>query len=325
MTAGVAVLQVDDVVKVYRRGIRANDGISLRVDEGEVFGMLGHNGAGKTTLLNQVVGIAKPTSGRIHLDGHDAVADPPMARRFCSMQPQAQAPLSGVTPEESIELMARIRGATRQHARRRAAELIDALDIGAWARVKGERLSGGVQRLTAFAMAVAEPGRLIMLDEPTNDVDPVRRRLLWEQVRGLAGAGCAVVLVTHNVLEAERAVDRLVILDEGRVVAHGTPAQLRGQHAGQLRMEASAVRPDDARALAEGFEGEQPAVAVGRRIMVPIAVEDSADALQWAQRQQRHGMIDEFSFNPVSLEDIYVRLVERATEAEEVGGGALGA
>jgi ABC-2 type transport system ATP-binding protein len=320
------VLQVDDVVKDYRSGVRANDGISLEVAAGEVFGLLGHNGAGKTTLLNQVVGIAKPTSGGIRIQGRDAVADPPMARRICSMQPQAQAPLAGVTPEESIELMARIRGASRYRARKRTSELIEALDIGGWARTKGERLSGGVQRLTAFAMAVAQPGKLVMLDEPTNDVDPVRRRLLWEEVRQLAGAGCAVVLVTHNVLEAERAVDRLVILDEGRVVAHGTPTQLRGDHGGQLRMEVVAVRAEDAHAIAERavtgqVPGTQAPLLAGRRVMVPIDVDAAAEALAWAQEEQRAGTIDEFAFNPVSLEDIYIRLVgtenDRSEEADD--------
>ena len=310
------VLDVDAVVKDYPRGVRANDGISLQVSEGEVFGMLGHNGAGKTTLLNQVVGIAKPTRGRIHVDGFDAVADPARARHACSMQPQAQAPLSGVTPRESIELMARIRGADRRRARARTDQLIEALDIGPWASTKGERLSGGVQRLTAFAMAVAEPGRLVMLDEPTNDVDPVRRRLLWAQIRDLAATGCAVVLVTHNVLEAERAVDRLVILDEGRVVAHGTPAQLRDDQGGRLRLELIAVRSDDARSLASRFDGADPPVVDGRRVMVPIAIEDMTDVLRWAEGARRDGTIDEFSLNPVSLEDIYVRLVGRVSEGE---------
>lgn len=323
MSDAPAVLEVDHVVKDYRRGVRANDDVSVRVTAGEVLGMLGHNGAGKTTLLNQVVGIAKPTSGRILVEGDDAVADPAMARRVCSMQPQAQAPLEGVTPAEAIELMARIRGATRRRARRRAEELIEALDIGAWAATKGERLSGGVQRLTAFAMAVAEPGRLVMLDEPTNDVDPVRRRLLWDEVRALAGSGCAVVLVTHNVMEAERAVDRLVILDRGRVLVEGTPAQLRGDDAGRLRLEVVAASAGAARSAAERLATAGETVVLGRRVMAPVEVADSASALQWAQEEQARGRIDEFSLNPVSLEDIYVRLVDRDPGTEEAGDAQL--
>jgi ABC-2 type transport system ATP-binding protein len=210
--------------------VRANDDISIEVPAGQVFGLLGHNGAGKTTLLYQVAGLLRPSSGSIHIDGVDAVAHPAKARQACSLQPQSQAPLDGVTPRQAIEIMARIRGANRHRARQRAAELIAGLDLGQWADTVGERPSGGVRRLTAFGMAAAEPGRIVMLDEPTNDVDPVRRRLLWDQIRALGRAGSAVLLVTHNVLEAERSVERLAILHNGRILAEGTPAQLRERH-----------------------------------------------------------------------------------------------
>ncbi|WP_166351935.1 ABC transporter ATP-binding protein [Phytoactinopolyspora limicola] len=303
------VLDVENVTKIYHKKVWANDHVSLTISAGDVYGLLGHNGAGKTTLLNQVVGLAKPTEGKITLNGRDAVADPAYARKMCAMQPQSQAPLDGVTPKEAIELMARIRGASRRDARRRTADLMAALDIEPWADTKGEKLSGGVQRLTAFAMAAAEPGRLAMFDEPTNDVDPVRRRLLWAQVRELADQGCAVLLVTHNVIEAERTVDRLAILDHGRVVVHGTPTELRGEHAHQLRLEAAAISHAVAQDLAHEFDNARSAVAIGRRMIAPVAADDCATALQWAQRHQQTGRIDEFSFNPVSLEDIYIRLV----------------
>src|SRR5262245_56161442 len=216
------VLQIQHVTKVYRKGVRANDDVTLDVAAGEVVGLLGHNGAGKTTLLNQVIGLTRPTSGSIVIDGVDVVADPAEARRACSMQPQSHAPLEGVTPRQVIELVARLWGAGRRRARQRTAELIAALELEPWAKTVGERLSGGIRRLTAFCLAAAEPGRVVMLDEPTNDVDPIRRRLLWQQVRGLADAGSAVLLVTHGVVEAERVVDRLVILHHGRIVAGGT-------------------------------------------------------------------------------------------------------
>ncbi|WP_129669450.1 ABC transporter ATP-binding protein [Phytoactinopolyspora endophytica] len=320
MSADAPVLEIEHVTKEYRKGLRANDDVSLQVSAGEVYGLLGHNGAGKTTLLNQVVGIAKPTAGGIRIGGKDAIAAPEMARRVCSLQPQAQAPLDGVSPREAIELMARIRGAARKRARRRADELIEALDIGEWAGAKGERLSGGVRRLTAFAMAAAEPGRLVMFDEPTNDVDPVRRRVLWGQVRTLAENGCAVLLVTHNVVEAERAVDRLAILDRGRVVAQGAPADLRGDDADRLRLEVTAVDSSVARSLADEFDGADAAVVVGRRMMVAVKADDCSAALSWAQVHQRAGLVDEFSFNPVSLEDIYIRLVG---SADGVGDGTV--
>ncbi|HEY8472641.1 MAG TPA: ABC transporter ATP-binding protein [Natronosporangium sp.] len=310
------MLEITDLTKVYRRGVRANDGISMAVDAGQVLGLLGHNGAGKTTLLNQVVGLLKPTSGTIRIDGADPVADPAMARRVCSLQPQAQAPLDGVTPRQAIELMARIRGASRRRARQRAEELLAALELEQWADTIGERLSGGVRRLTAFCMAAAEPGRLVMLDEPTNDVDPVRRALLWQQVRALADGGCAVVLVTHNVLEAERAVQQLVVLDHGRVVAQGTPAELRGAQAARLRLELVAADPRIAAELAGEFPGIEPAVVTGRRVVVPIEPAAASNALDRAQRAREAGRVDEFSVTPVSLEDVYIRLV-----APENGNG----
>jgi ABC-2 type transport system ATP-binding protein len=153
---------VRDLTKEYRGGVKANDGISLTVAAGEVFGLFGHNGAGKTTLLNQVAGLTLPTSGTIRVDGVDPVADPARARQLCSLQPQANAPLAGMTPRQAIETLARIRGARRDRARERAAELIAALELQEWADRAGDRLSGGVWRLTAFCMAAVVSGRRVV-------------------------------------------------------------------------------------------------------------------------------------------------------------------
>jgi ABC-2 type transport system ATP-binding protein len=309
------VLQVDGVTKVYRRGVRANDDLSLAVHAGEVLGLLGHNGAGKTTLLNQVAGVVRPTSGTITLDGRDAIADPAFARRVCSVQLQAQAPLTGVTPRQAIEIVGRIRGGGRQRVRQRAGLLLAALDIAEWAHVPGERLSGGIRRLTAFCMAVVEPGRLVMLDEPTNDVDPVRRRLMWQQVRDLAAEGCAVIIVTHNVAEAERGVDRIVVLDKGRIVATGTPPELRLRAGGELRLEvmsANGVAPPAPAAWMGA------AIVTGNRMVVPVTTAEAQQAIAWAHQLQVTGSVVQYALNPVSLEDVYVSL----TEAPEVDGHA---
>lgn len=291
------MLHIDSLTKVYRRGTRANDGISLEVAAGEVLGLLGHNGAGKTTLLGQIVGLIRPTAGRITLLGRDPVADPAWARTACSFQPQAQAPLTGVTTRQAIEIVGRIRGGGRRAVRQRTADLLAALDIEEWADQPAERLSGGVRRLTAFGMAIVEPGRLVMLDEPTNDVDPVRRRLLWGQVRALAAAGHGVVLVTHNIAEAERAIDRVVVLDHGRVAAAGTPAALAAGR--EMRLEVTSDGDDGVPewALTESREGDRRTFTVAER--------DAHLAVAWAQSRTTR-----FSLNPLSLEDVYVRLTE---------------
>jgi ABC-2 type transport system ATP-binding protein len=223
------VLVIQGLRKRYGRGpkaVQANDGVDLRIGAGQVVGLLGHNGAGKTTLVNQVVGLALPDEGSITLTGVDAVARPDRARRLASVQAQANVPITGLTPRRAIDLVGRLRGGSRADVRRRTGDLLDALELGPWADVTAEKVSGGVARLAAFAMAVVAPGALVVLDEPTNDVDPVRRRLLWAEIRRVADEGAAVLLVTHNVREAETVVDRVTILDHGRVLADETPAGL---------------------------------------------------------------------------------------------------
>jgi ABC-2 type transport system ATP-binding protein len=312
------LLQIEELTKVYRTGTRANDRISLAVGEGEVFGLLGHNGAGKTTLVNQVVGLLRPTSGTIRIDGRDMVANPGLARRLCSFQAQAQVPIDGLTPRQAIDLLGQLRGSTKLEVRRRRERLVDALDLGEWLDIDAARLSGGVKRLVAFAMAAVSPGRVVMLDEPTNDVDPVRRRLLWRQVRTLADHGAAVLLVTHNVIEAERSVDRLAILDGGRVLAEGTPAELKARLGAALRLEL-VLSSDSADAPVSPFPG--PSVSVGNRLMVGVPMDGAGQAVTWAESLQRAGAIEEFTLGPATLEDVYVALVggveTRPAELEE--------
>ena len=308
------LLEIEELTKVYRTGTRANDGISLAIGEGEVFGLLGHNGAGKTTLVNQVVGLLKPTSGSIRIDGRDMVADPGLARRLCSFQAQSQVPIDGLTPRQAIDLLGQLRGLPKREVQCRRERLVDVLDLDEWLDVDAARLSGGVKRLVAFAMAAVVPGRLVMLDEPTNDVDPVRRRLLWRQVRTLADHGAAVLLVTHNVIEAERSVDRLAILDEGRVIAEGTPAQLKGRLGAALRLEL-VLDPEAADQPLSPFG--LSAVPVGNRLMVGVPTDAAGAAVAWAESLQRAGSVEEFTLGPATLEDVYVALVGGAEAARD--------
>jgi ABC-2 type transport system ATP-binding protein len=312
------LLEIENLTKVYRGGVRANDGIDLAIDAGEVFGLLGHNGAGKTTLVNQVVGLARPTAGTIRIDGRDMVADPGLARRLCSFQAQSHVPIDGLTPRQAIELLGQLRGASKSDVRRRREILVDGLELGEWLDIDASRLSGGVKRLVAFAMAAVAPGRLVMLDEPTNDVDPVRRRLLWQQVRHLADEGSAVLLVTHNVIEAERSVDRLAILDEGRVIAEGTPAAMKERLGAELRLE---LVVDQHAAEMPVSPFGRASVSVGNRLMVGVPCDAAGAAVAWADSLQRAGEIEEFTLGPATLEDVYVALVGglevRPAELEE--------
>jgi ABC-2 type transport system ATP-binding protein len=308
----VPLLEIDQLTKHYRRRKVANDGISLSVEAGEVFGLLGPNGAGKTTLIGQVLGLLRPTSGAIRIDGVDVVAHPVVARQACSYQPQTTAPVDNVSPRDAVELVGRIRGGAPADVRARATALLAALDLGEW-EASPRPLSGGVARLVAFCMAAVVPGRVVILDEPTNDVDPLRRRLLWQQVRALADGGAAVLLVTHNVLEAERCVDRLAIIDHGRVQAIGTPAVLKTELGASLRMELTLEPGVD---VPGGPPFPAATTSVGRRLFVDVGVGDLTDAVTWAQGLQDWGTVAEFAVGPASLEDVYVRHVEAVDEEE---------
>ena len=314
------VLEIHELVKDYRRGVRANDGITLSVGAGEVYGLLGHNGAGKTTLVNQVVGLLRPTSGRILLDGRDAVADPAFARRACSIQPQAQVPINGLTPRQATELVGRMRGGRTDAVRTRSERLFRSLELDEWLDTDGARLSGGVKRLVSFCMAAVAPGRIVVLDEPTNDVDPVRRRLLWAAVRDLAAEGSAVLLVTHNVVEAERSVDRLAILDHGRVLREGTPAELKEHVGTELRLEV-VLEPGRPVPALPGFVTRTS--LEGPRLLATLPRDDAAAAITWASNTRSAGTIEEYAIAPATLEDVYVDLVGGAEAGHPIAVGAI--
>ncbi len=303
--------RVEDVVKVYNGKVRANDGITLHVEPGEVYGLLGPNGAGKTTLVKQTIGLLKPDSGRITLGEYDLVVDPDAARQLCSYLPQAQMPINSFRTREAIHITGMIRGGASAAVRKRAEELMEALDIQEWRDEMGVRLSGGVKRLVGFTMATVWPGRVVILDEPTNDVDPRRRRLLWEQVRRLGEEGAAVLLVTHNVLEAEKSVDRLAVIDGGRLIAEGTPSALKAQDRGRLRLQVMLVPGTETPALPEFVEAHTRA---GNNLVTVINEMHASHGIGWAQELMGLNTAEEYALGATTLEDVYIRLTGRRSE-----------
>jgi len=295
-----------EVTKSYDGGATfANDRLSLHVEPGEVYGLLGPNGAGKTTLVKQVIGLLKPDSGAITLGPHDLVADPDAARQLCSYLPQAQMPINSFKAHEAIKITGMIRGGSAAAVARRRDDLIDELDIGEWRDTLGAKLSGGVKRLVGFAMVSVWPGRIVILDEPTNDVDPLRRRLLWEQVRRLGDEGVAVFLVTHNVLEAGKSVDRLAIIDEGRILAEGTPSSLKSEDRGRLRLQVMLVPKTNTPELPPFVVDH---TRVRNTLIAVIPESDAAHGIGWAQELMGLGRAEEYALGATTLEDVYIRL-----------------
>lgn len=295
----------------------ANDHITLSVQPGEVYGLLGPNGAGKSTLVKQTIGLMVPTSGSITLGRFDLVADPDAARQLCSYLPQAQMPIESFRAREAIELAGRVRGGRPHQVRARAADLIESLDISEWSNAMGQKLSGGVKRLVGFCMATVWPGRLVILDEPTNDVDPLRRRLLWDQVRKLGAEGCSVLLVTHNVLEAEKSVDRLAIMSGGQVVAEGTPSSLKSADRSQLRLQVMLV-PGQPSPEPPAWAGVS--TRVGRNLITTIDEADAAAGISWAAGLIDGGVAEEYALGAVTLEDAYIRLTAHLSDEDDDRG-----
>jgi ABC-2 type transport system ATP-binding protein len=306
------LLEIKDIHKTYRKGkIKANEGISLSVEKGEIFGLLGPNGAGKTTLVSQIIGLTKPTSGSITIDGVDAVANPGYGRQICSFQSQSLAPTNGLNPLQAIELVGRIRGGKKAEVKSRTRGLIDRLEMNEWEKTIGLNSTGGVRRLVAFCMAVVQPGRIVILDEPTNDIDPLRRRLLWQEVHAVAEKGSTVLLVTHNVLEAERVVNRLAIVDQGKVKGTGTPAELKTDENGSMRLELI-LEPD--RDVPELPDFLIEIATSKHRIISRVEQGNIPSALELATGLKNNGIIEEFSLSPTTLEDAYINIIGNVDE-----------
>ena len=309
------VLKVENLCKSYVKGKLVNDHLSLSLGRGEIFGLLGPNGAGKTTLVSQIIGLAKPDSGNISIDDVNIIAKPGYARQACSFQAQTQVPINGLTARQAIELVGRVRGGNEKTVRVRAQELLKHLEMDEWTAKSAETFSGGMRRLVAFCMAAVVPGRIVILDEPTNDIDPLRRRLLWQEVRTLVTAGSSVLLVTHNVLEAERAVDRLAIIDRGKVISMGTPASLKGNGGYNMRFEL-VLEP---RAAAPAIPVLiQNTTIIGRRLIGRLKESDVALAIQWARNLKENDIAEEYSVGPASLEDVYLKVVGHG-DSPEIG------
>ncbi|MEJ6952290.1 ABC transporter ATP-binding protein [Natronospora cellulosivora (SeqCode)] len=302
------ILDVRGVSKIYSKGkskVTANDNLSFSINEGEIFGFFGHNGAGKTTLVKQIIGLTKSTSGEIELLGKSVLEDPKRARSICSIQPQSQLPLGFLTPNQAVTIMGKMRGASKKDVKARMEYLFRELDIEQWANKEGNSLSGGVRRLTAFCMAVIVPGKLVILDEPTNDVDPVRRRYLWKLIRELTNQGSSVILVTHNVMEAEKAVDRMAILDMGRFLITGTPAEVKSSVSNLMRVELNLLTDDQVIEIPEWVVSSH---RNGTRLYFSLKQSSALSAIEWASKEVENGNVIDYSMSPTSIEDVYVKL-----------------
>ena len=205
----------------------AVDGVSFSVPQGTVLGLLGPNGAGKTTIVNILSTLLRPDGGTALVNGADVVRQPDAVRAAIGLTGQFSAVDTLLTGEENLLLMARLRHLGAKRSKSRAAELLEQFDLVEAARKPLATYSGGMQRRLDLAMTLVTSPRVIFLDEPTTGLDPRSRHTMWDIVRGLVAEGTTVLLTTQQLEEADELADRIAVLDGGRIVAEGTPDELK--------------------------------------------------------------------------------------------------
>jgi len=214
------------------------DGIDLEVAPGTVFALLGPNGAGKTTTVHVLTTLLTPDDGEIEVGGHDLLADPEGVRSALGVTGQFSAVDDLMTGVENLQLMADLNHLGRDEGRRRVTDLLERFELTDAATKYVATYSGGMKRRLDLAMTLIGDPRIVFLDEPTSGVDPRGRRTMWEIVRGLVASGVTIFLTTQYLEEADELANRIALLDHGRIVAEGTPAQLkRLVPGGHLRLE----------------------------------------------------------------------------------------
>ena len=222
-----ATVEVEDLVKVYPGGTRAVDGISFRVAHGEFLGFLGPNGAGKTTTIRILATLLRPTGGRARVAGLDVVANAAAVRRRIGFATQTVTIDQMATGRENLALIGRLHGMSGAELRPRVEELLELMGLTEAARKLAGTYSGGMRRRLDLASALVHRPEVLFLDEPTEGLDPQSRLALWDELIRINRAGTTMVLTTHYMEEADRLCERLAIIDHGKIVAEGSPAELK--------------------------------------------------------------------------------------------------
>ena len=253
--------------KVYNEKVTALTGLDLTVAEGEFFGMLGPNGAGKTTTIGILTTRVLATSGDAIVAGASVSSAPTAVRHRIGVVPQRPNPDRGLNVIENLVFHAAYFGVARAEATRRALELLERLGIAEKKSAKVDQLSGGQQQRLMIARALTHDPRVLFLDEPTVGLDPQARHALWDILRELHRQGRTIIMTTHYMEEADQLCDRLAILDQGKLLALDTPANLKAQAPGDTLIEV-AFDADASKVVADHIDGVTKAEARGSLLRI---------------------------------------------------------
>ena len=295
----------------------ALDGLDLVAEPGQVLAVLGPNGAGKTTFVRAVATLLRPDGGELRVAGHDVRREPAAVRRVIGLAGQHAAVEPAMTGRENLHLVARLFGQDTRTAKANSAKVLAQLGLTDAADRLVRTYSGGMRRKLDLGASLVGAPRLLLLDEPTTGLDPRSRIELWDAIRGLVQQGTDVLLTTQYLDEADHLAGRIVIIDHGRVVAAGTPTELKqraGRNVIEVHVRDQADLASVATALAALDHGEAQVQEATRR--VSVAVEAGSDRLRdaLAALDAAEVAVEDLSLRPPTLDEVFMALTGEALE-----------
>ena len=304
-------IETDALVKTFGDN-RAVDGVDLSVPAGTVYGLLGPNGAGKTTVVRMLATLLRPDGGSAKVFGHDVVREADAVRAQVSLTGQYASVDEDLTGHENLILLARLLGYRKPEARARAGQLLEAFGLTDAADRQVKKYSGGMRRRLDIGASILSTPELLFLDEPTTGLDPRSRNQVWDIIRVVVANGTTVLLTTQYLDEADQLAGRIAVIDHGKVIAEGTPGQLKssiGAGTVHVRLRDAEQRPEAERVLSS---------ALGSAVSLdadPVALTARVDAAEPASRAlaalaAADIVVDEFSLGQPSLDEVFLALTE---------------
>jgi ABC-2 type transport system ATP-binding protein len=295
---------------------RAVDGIDLGVPAGSVYGVLGPNGAGKTTTVRMLATLLRPDAGEARVLGHDIVREADAVRRHVSLTGQLASVDEDLTGAENLVLLGRLLGFKRAQAKARAAELLEGFGLAEAAGRLVKHYSGGMRRRLDIAASIVVTPELMFLDEPTTGLDPRSRNQVWDIIRALVADGTTVLLCTQYLDEADQLADGIAVIDRGRVIAEGTPGQLKASVGGgalHVRVLEPEQRDEAERVLARALDAQVHLEPDPAALSVPV--EDSERAAEAVAELHRAGVgVAAFALGQPSLDEVFLALTGHPAE-----------
>ncbi len=315
-TQSPLAIEATGLVKTFG-DVRAVDGVDLAVGRGSVYGVLGPNGAGKTTTIRMLATLLRPDAGSARVLGHDIVDEADAVRGLVSLTGQLASVDEDLTGRENLTLIGRLLGLKRADAKARAAELLEAFGIADAAGRLVKNYSGGMRRRLDIAASIVVTPELMFLDEPTTGLDPRSRNQVWDIIRALAAEGTTILLCTQYLEEADRLTDGIAVIDHGKVIAEGTPGQLKasvGSGSLHVRLLDPDQRPDAERILA----GELGSVHLeADPSALSCSCPDADRAAEAVAELARSGVgIAEFTLGQPSLDEVFLALTGHPAEEQ---------